>query len=284
MAGEKPSAKQGADPMSSRSMISQPPPEGAFRTVISWLRNARRRRDGAANGFVTPEAPRIVWFHRGHAALTGGQVKHSHYFEHVLRMPGFSRRITFSKEPSNETRARERRQLWPAGDDTVVERWEPACRDLLFLEGMDWPYLAENGLMTLANPRINLIQGVRHARAQEQPLLYHYLAERAVRICVSQEVADAISATGRTRGPVLTIPNGVDVAPFEPAGEGSPAGYEKRRRLITIVGYKSPDLARDLSERLDAERIDHLLVMKFVHRDAFLGLLAESRGCGVPAL
>ena len=149
---------------------------------------------------MTREHARVVWFHRGHAALTGGQVKHSHYFEHVLRMPGFSRRMTFSKEPSSEARARERRQLWPAGDDAMAERWEPAGRDVLFLEGMDWPYLAENGLMALANPRINLIQGVRHARAQEQPVLYHYLAERAVRICVSQEVADAISATGRPRG------------------------------------------------------------------------------------
>ena len=67
------------------------------------------------------------------------------------------------------------------------------------------------------------------------------------------------------------------MTPFEPAGEGSPAGYDKRRLAVTIVGYKSPDLALGLSERLDAERIDHLLVMKFLDRSAFLALLAESR-------
>ena len=226
---------------------------------------------------MTRDAPRRVWFHRGHAALTGGQVKHSHYFEHVLRMPGFSRRITFSKAPANEACARERRRLWPAGDGAMAERWEPVAGDVLFLEGVDWPYLAENGLMALANPRINLIQGVRHAYENLAPNLYRYLAERAVRISVSREVADAISATGRTKGPILTIPNGTDVTPFEAAAEGSPAGYETRRQSIAIVGYKSPDLARALSERLDAERIEHLPVMKFLDRSAFLDLLAESR-------
>ena len=143
--------------------------------------------------------------------------------------------------------------------------------------GWDWPYLASTGLGVLENPRVNLIQGVRHAHEGLAPNLFRFLTERAVRICVSREVADAISATGRPRGPVLTIQNGVDVVPFHPVEEGSPAGYENRRRSIAIVGYKSPELARDLSERLDAEGIEHLLVMKFLDRSTFLDLLAESR-------
>ena len=256
-------------------MTSWTHPEGAFRKVIHWIRNARGLEDSGAGGFVTREAPRNIWFHRGYRIVTGGTIKHSHYFEHVLRMPGFAPRITFIGEPSNEPHGRTLRQLWPARDSTTVARWEPGRRDVLFLAGVDWRYPAKCGLETLPNPRINLVQGVRHAH--EGTELYGYLAERAVRICVSQEVADAIFATGRTNGPVLTIPNGIDVTPFEPAGEGSPAGFEKRRRPITIVGYKSPELARRLSERLDAERIEHLLLTKFADRDTFLGLLAESR-------
>ena len=157
----------------------------------------------------------------------------------------------------------------------MAERWEPAGRDVLFLAGVDWRYLPGNGLETLANPRINLIQGVRHAN--EGTELFRYLSERAVRICVSQEVADAISATGRTNGPVLTIPNGIDVALFEAVGKGSPAGFDERRRPVTIVGYKRPELARTLSERLDAANIEHLLVCEFLDRSAFLALFGESR-------
>ena len=230
--------------------------------------------DRDLNDSAERDQPRTVWFYRDYLRFAGGHLKHSHYFDYVRRMPGFAPRITFSVEPSNESQARERRRLWPAGEDVMAERWVPAGRDVLFLAGVDWRYLRRNGLETLANPRINLIQGVRHAH--EGTELYRYLSERAVRICVSQEVADAISATGRPNGPVLTIPNGIDLAPFEAVVGGSPAGFDGRRP-ITIVGYKRPELARTLSERLDAANIEHLLVCEFLDRSAFLALFGESR-------
>ena len=231
--------------------------------------------DRGVNGFVVWDQTRSVWFYRDYVRLYGGHVKHSHYFDHVRRMPDFAPKITFSGEPSSDSQARERQRLWPAGDGITARRWEPADRDVLFLAGVDWRYLFGSGLEALANPRINLIQHVRHAH--EDTELHRYLSERAVRICVSQEVADAISATGRPNGPVLTIPNGIDVTPIETAGGGSPAGFDGRRRPVTIVGYKSPELARALSERLDAANIEHLLVCDFLDRSAFLALLGESR-------
>ena len=231
--------------------------------------------DRDLNESVARNQPRTIWFYRDYVRMYGGHVKHSHYFDHARRMPGFAPRITFSAKPSTESLARDRSQLWPTGNGVAAERWEPAGRDVLFLAGVDWRYLHGSGLETLANPRINLVQHVRHAH--EGTELYRYLSERAVRICVSQEVADAISATGRTNGPVLTIPNGIDVTPFESEGGGSPAEFDERRRPVTIVGYKSPELARTLSERLDTANIEHLLVCEFLDRSAFLALLGESR-------
>ena len=222
---------------------------------------------------------RTVWFYRDYQGLTGGHLKHSHYFDHVLRSPGFAPRIAFGKDPLNQAHVRERRRLWPAGGDGIAARWEPGRRDVLFLAGVDWRYLAESGLESLPQPRINLIQGVQHthegtAYGRE---LHRYLAERAIRICVSQEVADAISATGRTRGPILTIPNGIDVTPADPAGESFAAALGERPRPITIVGYKRPDLARALSRCLDEEHIAHPPATEFLERRRFLDLLAESR-------
>ena len=243
---------------------------GVFRRFGTRISGGR-----GVNGRVDREQTRTVWFYRDYVRLAGGHVKHSHYFDHVLRMPGFVPRITFSGEPSNESQARERKLLWPAGDGVVAERWEPEDRDVLFLAGVDWRYVNGSVLDAPANPRINLVQGVRHARVDMEH--YRFLSERAIRICVSQEVADAISATGRTNGPVLTIPNGIDVAPFESSGDGSPVGFDERRRPITIIGYKRPDLAQGLSDRLDAARIEHLLVSEFRDRSAFLALLGESR-------
>ena len=224
---------------------------------------------------MTQAQVRTVWFYRDYQGLTGGQVKHSHYFDHVLRMPGFAPKITFRGEPLSESHALERRALWPAGDEGPAARWEPGRRGVLFLAGVDWRYLAESGLESLPNPRINLIQGVRHAH--EGTELHRYLAHRAIRICVSREIADAISATGRVEGPILTIPNGIDVQPTAPAEEDLAAAHRTRPRPITILGYKRPDLARALSRRFDEERIAHPPATEFLDRRRFLERLAESR-------
>ena len=230
-----------------------------------------------ANRPKARERARTVWFYREcWPRLTGGHLKHSHYFDHVARIPGFEPAITFGEEPSEPSFARERDRYWPAGPDGPVGRWDPRPHDVLFLEGAsDWPFLARSGLVNLANPRINFIQHVRHAC--EDNVRYRYLVERAIRICVSQEVADAIAATGRANGPILTIPNGIDISPFAPAGEGSPAGYETRPESLTIAGHKSPELARNLSECLNSHAIAHRLLADFLDRRGYLARLAESR-------
>ena len=224
---------------------------------------------------MTRDTPRRVWFHRGLAPLGGGQVKHSHYFEHVRRLPGFAPVITFSRTPPSEFHARERRKLWPAAEDERAKCWSPGAGDVLFLAGGDWRYRAECGLEGSEHPRVNLIQGLEQARKDSE--LYAYLSERAVRICVSWEVAAAITATGRTKGPVLTIPNGIDVASFETGEGGSPAGYAARRRAVAIIGYKRPELARSLCARLDAAGIDSCLRTELERRSEFLDWIAESR-------
>ena len=235
----------------------------------------RKSNDSELVGGVDRDQTRTVWFYRNYARFTGGHLKHSHYLDHVRRMPGFAPRITFSGEPANESLARERTRLWLAENSVMAKRWKPAARDVFFLTGGDWRYLYKSGLDALANPRINLIQAVR--KWNEGPAHYRYFTERAIRICVSQEAANAISATGRANGPVLTIPNGTDLVPFNSIEDGFPAGFDERRRLVTIVGYKCPDLARGLSERLGGARIEHRLVPELLERSAFLALLGESR-------
>ncbi|MDE0367565.1 MAG: sulfotransferase domain-containing protein [Gammaproteobacteria bacterium] len=180
-------------------------------------------------------------------------------------------RITFTGEPATETLARQRLELWPPGDAGAAADWAPRPDDLLFVAGVDWRYLAAGGFDALPNPRINLIQHVRHAH--EGTELYGYLANRAVRICVSREVADAITATGRVNGPVLTIPNGIEA--FSIRTFAGAAGSE--RRPVVIAGYKEPVLAKSLSDRLAALGIEHTLLTEFLAREKFLERLAGSR-------
>ena len=217
---------------------------------------------------MAADGVRTVWFHRDYQRMTGGQLKHAHYFDHVHRLAGFEPVMTLGGAPSDQA-LDDIRSLWPL-EGRLVSRWDPKPGDLFFLAGEDWRYFSATGLEGLPNPRINLIQGVRHARVGSE--LHGYLGKRALRICVSAEVADAISSTGRVNGPVLTIPNGLELAPFDRAR----GKQEARGQTVVIVGYKMPDLARALSGLLVARDIAHRTLLEFLDRRDFLALLADT--------
>ncbi len=224
---------------------------------------------------TVPGRPRTIWFHRAFKAVTGGEVKHAHYFAHARRMEGFSPRIAFTGGPLGEALRRERRRLWPVGSVDGAVDWTPAADDVLFLAGTDWRYLSAMGLDGTDHPRVNLVQHTRHADPDTE--LWEYLPRRAVRICVSAEVADAIAATGRPRGPVVAIPNATDLAPWDWRGAASSDAWEARPRSVAIVGYKRPELAAALSGCLRERSVPHELLDHVRERGSFLELLAETR-------
>ncbi len=212
-----------------------------------------------------------VWFHRHFLRLTGGHLKHAHYFDHVRRLPGYAPRISFSAEPE-APRHPDQRRLWPPRKGAYAERWQPGRADILFLAGLDWRYLIDNGFDALPNPRINLIQHVRHAH--EGTELHGYLRQRAVRICVSEEVAEALHATGQVNGPVFTIANGLHTPPAVALHRFAADLLPRRRRSVIVVGYKRPELAKALSERLSDAKVPHHLLLDFLPREQFLAALA----------
>lgn len=218
---------------------------------------------------MTDGEVRRVWFHRQYERLTGGHVKHAQYVAHVRQTPGFAPRLTFSPAPATTPALlREQDALWPLCTEEAAADWAPAAADLFFLAGTDWRYMLAKGLDRLPNPKINLLQGIRHAQAGDE--LRPFLRQPAIRICVSPEVAAAVAATGEANGPLLTIPNGTDLQhrPMDAA--------RWRGQAITIVGYKEPALAAALAERLDASGTPHRLFAEFLPRDQFIDALAAS--------
>ena len=89
-------------------------------------------------------------------------------------------------------------------------------------------------------PVIHYMQSLRHALPDN--IRYELLENKAIRICVSEYVADSLSETGVVRGPLFTIPAAIDVADLrrrfpdgrarhrpadrrdEAAGDGTPRG------------------------------------------------------------
>jgi glycosyltransferase involved in cell wall biosynthesis len=230
--------------------------------LTSWWQGAR---DGRSQGAEAPGKEINVLFYRDYQYFTGGHLKVWHYCEHVRHTPGFRPLIAFS--PSSRWDAT---NPWLSQRDQVLPVWDPRQADLLFLAGMDWLMLGEAERWSPPRPVINLIQHVRHADCDEA--LYAFLPHPALRICVSAEVAQALRETGRVNGPLMTIPNGIDLDDLPP----SPP-WEARDVDVLIVGIKQPALAAELSHRLlqAGWRLDPLVTP--VPRQDFLRRLARSR-------
>jgi glycosyltransferase involved in cell wall biosynthesis len=202
---------------------------------------------------------KLVLFHRDFQRFTGGHLKVWHYFNHVAAAPAHEPRIAFSPQSKwDETNP------WFQLRDGAVE-WQPEKADLLFLAGTDWRALPAK----IDKPVINLIQHQRHAEPKSD--LRGYLKNRAVRICVSAEVADAIKATGEVNGPVFTIPNGIDLGEIPP-----PAPANARKIDILICGLKAPELAKEVSTALAKSNLKTECITEWMPRLEFLARINDA--------
>ncbi|MFZ4792419.1 MAG: glycosyltransferase [Candidatus Competibacteraceae bacterium] len=208
---------------------------------------------------------KILLFHRNFQSFTGGHLKLWHYFNHVQHSPHYQAQIAFTAD-----------SLWNDANPWLPIRphtltvWNPETADALFLAGMDWAALTEAQRQNPPRPIINLIQGIRH-RIPDTPL-YPYLAHRAVRICVSEEVAEAVRATRRVNGPLFTIPNGLELTELPTA---SP--WEAREIDLLIVGIKNPALAEELYRHLPTSELRVTLLTEIQPRPRFLDQLAKAK-------
>lgn len=182
----------------------------------------------------------------------------------MRQTPGWQSQVYFTPE-----------SVWDQGNPWLplkaeaLSRFAPQAADVLFVAGMDWqPLLPVLAQKDFSRPIINLIQHVRHADPALP--LYGFLQQPAIRICVSVEVQRAIEATGRVNGPVVTIPNGIDLSAL------MPVPWDQRDVDVLIVGGKQPQTARALAAALsDGRRI--VRVAAGMLRSEFIVLLARAR-------
>jgi len=203
-------------------------------------------------------APGILLFHRDFRGYSGGHGKVWDYFNHALAA-GWDARVYLTPES-----LRDASNPWLRRPERIVTRYEPQTAAALFVGGMDWLALATHDDPT--QRVFNLIQHVRHADPQ-QPL-HAFLGRRAIRICVSQPVADAIAATGRVQGPIHVIAAALDVPVAAPA--------DTARCGIFIDGCKQPQLAQQLTEALRAEGRTVQAIGGWVPRPQYLAAMAQA--------
>jgi hypothetical protein len=179
---------------------------------------------------------RVVLFHRKYRRFTGGHLKVWNYFNHVLTAPGFDARVHFDVNSSWD-----RSNPWVQMPDRVVESLDGLNPAALFVAGRDWQRLDQLGILDRGTPILNLIQHVRHGA--EWSIQSNFLSRKAIRLCVSQEVADAVTEAG-SHGPIVVIPNGIDVPII--------ASDTPRERPVDLLvaGLKQPAMATRAARQL----------------------------------
>lgn len=208
--------------------------------------------------------PKQVLFHRDYLRFQGGHLKVWNYFQHIQSSADFRSDIFFTEQSqwdlSNPWHAYPR-----------LSSWQPEEADILFLAGLDWqavlshhPYQQNR----LNIPVVNLIQGLSHANPAD--VKYPFLREPAIRICVSDEVAQAIEDTGVVNGPIFTIPNGIDLSSLP-----APLSCQERDIPVLLVAIKKPELGRQLQALLDDDGV--VLLDSSVPRPQFLDRLSRAK-------
>ncbi len=206
----------------------------------------------------------LVLFHRNFQRFQGGHLKVFHYFEHVRSSPSHEARIRFSDDSVwNETNP------WSGLRELVVREHEPLAADVLFLAGTDWRFIEPAQRARSPVPIVNLVQDFRFERGHVQ--LREFLAHRAIRVCVTPELEQAVRAAGAT-GPVLTVPVGVDLAAMP-----QQLARDQRDLDCVVLATKDPRLGEQVAARVRKRGHGVLVVDRTQSRAELLSAFARAR-------
>ena len=181
-----------------------------------------------------------VLFFRDFRRFTGGDLKVWDYFNHVRSSRSHEALIRFTEDSvwSEDN-------PWNAAHEHVVRFGEPCAPDVLFVSGVDWRMIERANRPESPIPIINLIQHVRHADPHDKLGRNRFLPHKAIRICVSPEVAETIERTGRVRGPVFTIPDAIDLERLARFARNGPRDLD-----LVVVANKQPEAGHAILEQL----------------------------------
>ena len=218
---------------------------------------------------------RRILFVKKSGRMSGGHIKFHDYFAHCIRHPGLEPYIYLAYERTSDAGA-----IWDADRERIVPTLDLEPYDAVFIDGRDWELLPPS----VENNKniIHLIQDFRHGDRSDPR--FSYLSRRALRICISPELAEAVRP--HACGPVAVIPNGVDTTTFSPAA--------KEPSSVLVWARKDRELGKSLRAVLAERGVSVRLLTRPVERrefakllavsDVFVGITKEREGFFLPAL
>jgi hypothetical protein len=218
---------------------------------------------GQPAGAGTPIS--LVLFHRNFQRFQGGHLKVFHYFAHVRSSASHQARVRLSADSVwDETNP------WWRSPEALVGPEEEIAPDVLFLAGMDWRALDQGRRARSQVPIINLVQDFRAVR--EDGPLREFLAHRAIRVCVSEQVAEALQGRASPEGPVLTVPIAIDLEQLPRARP-----VQERGTDCVVLAFKDPPLGSAIARRLSGSGYRVRLLDRPLPRAGLLDAMADAR-------
>ena len=196
-----------------------------------------------------------ISFHRQYREYSGGHQKVCDYIHHTIASDFFTP-FLFLENTSNV-----QKQLFNniQGLEYSPE-YLPKLADVAFLAGMDWQ--AYQPFFDPKQVKVNLVQHVRHA--DKNYPLFQFLQHKAIRLCVSDAVKDAIEPFAN--GPCFTIKMGHEI----------PKISRLKRFDLYILATKQPKLGQLLFEWATNRGLRVLLHDKTTERELVYQAMAES--------
>ena len=194
----------------------------------------------------------------------GGALKLRHYFEHVLASELAEHAILYMPEDTK----------W--GDSNPWSRYRArvsysinwASVAVAVISGWGWDRFIPKRFHEAPPFRVlYLVQSFD--RIDPEDSQFRYLANPAIRICVSAPLEDALRRANVAGGPIHTIPACIESPRL--------SAMDVRDLDVLIVGYKRPDIAGTVARLLNASGLRAEVLMEMVSREAFLRMMARAR-------
>jgi hypothetical protein len=185
----------------------------------------------------TRARPKVLFLRRIRA-FRGAHLTAWNCFGHLAASGVYDPFIWFSEDS-----IRGAENPWSAVPDRVVAAWRAEDYDALVVGGRDWKFLTPEERDRPPLPVLHLVCHVKRADPADET--FGFLRHPAIRVCISDEVAARVAASGVVRGPVHANPHGLDTSGFPPVRADA-----ARRVDVLVAGVKRPDLAGEIGRRL----------------------------------
>jgi glycosyl transferase family 1 len=159
---------------------------------------------------------------------------------------------------------------WWGSPEALVGPDEKLAVDIQFLAGMDWLALEPGERARSPAPIINLVQDFRAVR--EDGPLRSFLGHRAIRVCVSEQITEALHDVASLEGPVFTVPIAIDLERLPPTRP-----VEERDSDCVVLAFKDPPMGRAIAKRLTGAGHRVRLLDRPLPRARLLEAMADAR-------